>query len=152
TLPATKTTSTRKSRRFARRWRSRCPSVDRISGFGLSNAPMGSQMIPALNENGYLPAGIHEASLDEVEARFGQESELRRVQMQSLRWLVPIAKRAGAERLVINGSFVTDALEPNDVDCVLLIGPGFPTDAGAESELIAGLPFLEIDLVAIEDF
>src|SRR5262249_7958906 len=90
--------------------------------------------------------------LDEVEARFGQESELRRVQMQSLRWLVPIAKRAGAERLVINSSFVTDALEPNDVDCVLLIGPGFPTDAGAESELIAGLPFLEIDLVAIEDF
>ena len=72
--------------------------------------------------------------------------------MQSLRWLVPIAKRAGVHRLVINGSFVTDVFEPNDVDCVLLIGAGFPMDADAESELTAGLPFLEIDLVTIADF
>jgi hypothetical protein len=53
--------------------------------------------------HGYLPPGIHPATLEEVEARFGGESDLRRVQMESLRWLVDIAHRAGVARVVING-------------------------------------------------
>lgn len=109
-------------------------------------------MIPPFNEHGYLPPGIHAATLDEVAARFGHESEVRRVQMESLRWLVDLARRAGVDRLVINGSFVTDVLEPNDVDCVLLIGAGFPSDETAEAELVAGLPFLELSLVNQGDF
>ena len=47
----------------------------------------------------------------------------------------------------VNGSFATAVREPNDVDCALLIGPGFPQDARAEEELIEGLPFLDIHLV-----
>ena len=109
-------------------------------------------MIPEFDDNGYLPPGIHAARLDELEARFGCESEVRRVQMESLRWLVDVAGRVGVERLVINGSFVTDVLEPNDVDCVLLIGVGFPHDQAAEAELLAGLPFLELSLVNQADF
>jgi hypothetical protein len=104
-------------------------------------------MIPPFDENGYLPAGVHRATLDEIEARFGRESELRRVQMESLRWLVELAKQTGVERVVINGSFATDSLEPNDVDCVLLLGHGFPLDPAAEKELLQGLPFLDINLV-----
>jgi hypothetical protein len=64
--------------------------------------------------------------------------------MESLRWLVDAAIRAGVRRVVITGSFVTDALEPNDVDCVLLIEAGFPKDPVAEKELRVGLPFLDI--------
>jgi hypothetical protein len=109
-------------------------------------------MIPPFDERGYLPSGIHPATLDEVEVRFGCESELRRVQMESLRWLVDLARRAGVERLIFNGSFVTEVFEPNDVDCVLLIGTGFPRDKDAEAELLAGLPFLEINLVNQADF
>ena len=109
-------------------------------------------MIPPFDEHGYLPSGIHPATLDEVVARFGCESEIRRVQMQSLRWLVDLARRAGVLRLIINGSFVTDVLEPNDVDCVLLIGSGFPQDQVAEAELLSGLPFLELSLVNQADF
>jgi hypothetical protein len=109
-------------------------------------------MIPAFDEHGHLPPGIHPATLDEVEARFGCESELRRVQMESLRWLVDLARRAGVLRLIINGSFATDVFEPNDVDCALLIGPGFPRDAIAESELLAGLPFLELNMMSQTDF
>ena len=109
-------------------------------------------MIPPFGDQGYLPPGVHPATLDEVEARFGRESELRRVQMESLRWLVELARRAGVERLVINGSFVTEVLEPNDIDCVLLIGAGFPRDLRAEAELLAGLPFLELSLVDQADF
>ena len=104
-------------------------------------------MIPPFDEHGYLPPGIHPATLEEIDARFGRESELRRVQMDSLRWLVDLARRAGIKRLIINGSFVTDAHESNDVDCALLVGPGFPKDADAEAELLEGLPFLDIDLV-----
>jgi hypothetical protein len=104
-------------------------------------------MIPPFDEYGYLPPGIHPATLDEIEARFGRDSELRRVQMESLRWLVDLAKRTGVQRVVVNGSFATSSPEPNDVDCVLLVGHGFPVDPAAEQELIQGLPFLDINLV-----
>ncbi len=77
-------------------------------------------MIPAFYDNGYLPPGIHLATLDEIRDRFGLESEVRRAQMESLVWLVDLARSAGIRRIVVNGSFVTDILEPNDVDCVLL--------------------------------
>ena len=99
-----------------------------------------------------MPPGIHQAPLDEIEARFGTESELRRVQMESLRWLVDLARRVGVERLVINGSFVTDIFEPNDVDCVLLIAPDHPHDAAALDEIVDRLPFLDVQLVEHHDF
>jgi hypothetical protein len=50
--------------------------------------------------------------------------------MESIRWLAGLANRAGVRRIVINGSFTTARLEPNDVDCALLIEPGFPLDGG----------------------
>ena len=109
-------------------------------------------MIPHCNDHGYLPPGIHRATVEEIATRFGQESELRQAQMESLRWLVDLARRAGAQRIVVNGSFVTDKLEPNDVDCVLLIGPNFPRDTTAEGELLGGLPFLNLELVDAEGF
>ena len=109
-------------------------------------------MIPNFNDEGYLPLGIHRATLEEITARFGQESEVRQVQMESLRWLVDLAWWTGVQRIVVNGSFVTDKLEPNDVDCVLLIGPDFPRDATAEAELLAGLPFVNMELVDMEAF
>lgn len=109
-------------------------------------------MIPQFNEDGYLPPGIHRATLEEIGVRFGQESELRQAQMESLRWLIDLAKRAGVQRIVVNGSFVTDKLEPNDVDCVLLIEANFPRDADAEAELLVGLPFINLELVDAEGF
>jgi hypothetical protein len=109
-------------------------------------------MIPAFNVNGYLPPGVHRATIEEIGARFGSDSELRKVQMESLSWLLDLARRAGISRIVVNGSFTTDIYEPNDVDCVLLIGTGFPQDEAAEAELLEGLPFLEINLVDQADF
>ena len=109
-------------------------------------------MIPAFNSDGYLPAGIHRARLDEIAERFGRESELRQVQMESLTWMIELAKRVGVERIVVNGSFVTDKLEPNDVDCVLLIGNDYPNDTDAEAELLSGLPFMNLELVDSEAF
>ena len=66
---------------------------------------------------------------------------------QELRRVSPELPRNSRLRIVVNGSFATAVREPNDVDCALLIGPGFPQDARAEEELIEGLPFLDIHLV-----
>lgn len=104
-------------------------------------------MIPDFNDHGYLPPGIHGASLEEIAQRFGQESELRQVQMESLRWLVDLAQRAGVLRVIVNGSFVADAYEPNDVDCALLIGPDYPADRALDGELQNGLPFIQAELL-----
>ena len=104
-------------------------------------------MIPPADESGYLPPGIHRATLDEIQARFGELSELRRVQMESVRWMVELAVRRRAERIVLNGSFVTDIMESNDVDCVLLLRPGGRKDPSAIRELREGLPFLDIAIV-----
>ena len=109
-------------------------------------------MIPTFNDDGYLPPGIHVALLDEIDERFGQSSEIRRAQMESLRWLVEAAKRAGVLRMVINGSFVTDSLEPNDVDCALLVGEQSPETAEIEAELMAVFPFVEFQIVRNEGF
>ena len=109
-------------------------------------------MIPAFDDNGNLPPGVHPATLDEIEKRFGADTELRHVQMQSLRWLVEIARRAGILKIIVNGSFVCDTPEPNDVDCVLLLPLDYPKDKSAAEELLEGLPFVEIYLVETEDY
>ena len=72
--------------------------------------------------------------------------------MESLRWLVELAWRAGVRRIVVNGSFVTDKLEPNDVDCVLLVEVGFPSNEAAEADLLSGVPFVNMELVDQEGF
>ena len=109
-------------------------------------------MLPEFNEHGNLPPGIYRASLSEIEERFGCETEVRRVQTESLRWLVDLARRAGVQRIVIDGSFVSTTPEPNDVDCVLLTPEAFPLDPEAVEAILGGLPFLDILLVDQEDF
>ena len=56
-------------------------------------------MIPEFTDDGYLPRGVHRATLEEIAARFGQEPELRQVQMESLRWLMDLARRADVLKL-----------------------------------------------------
>lgn len=109
-------------------------------------------MIPPFDDHGYLPAGVHPATLEEIEGRFGRETEVRRAQAESLRWLVDLARRAGIGRLVINGSFVTDTPDPNDVDCALLVAADFEIEAGLQEEFEIGLPFLQIELLLAPDF
>jgi hypothetical protein len=110
------------------------------------------EVIPAFNDVGYLPPGVHLASLDEIAARFGQESELRQAQLDSIRWLVALAKKAGVQRLIINGSFVTDVFEPNDVDCALLLSADFPLDPAAAADLSDGLPFVDLHMAEAKEF
>ena len=103
--------------------------------------------LPDFDDNGFLPAGVHRATLDEVVERFGCSTEIRRVQAESLGWVVESARRAGVLRVIVNGSFVADVPEPNDVDCAILIDDSFPKDRDAELVLLAGAPFVEMQIV-----
>jgi hypothetical protein len=103
-------------------------------------------MIPPLNEHGYLPPGVHPATLEEVIARFGVGNEERQACGQSLRWLLPMCRAAGIARVVLNGSFITDREEPGDIDCVLIPGPDFDADREAARLLRFGLPYLSLQI------
>jgi hypothetical protein len=109
-------------------------------------------VIPPFDASGCLPPGVHPATLSEIESRFGVQSELRRAQLESVRWMVDLAVRADVQRIILNGSFVTDIMEPNDVDCVLLSEPGGRRNRTALRELRKGLPFLDIAIVRATAF
>jgi hypothetical protein len=87
---------------------------------------------------------------DELAERFGQGSEERAAQIGELLQFIEAARRAGIRRLLVNGSFVTGKLAPNDVDVVLLPGPGYPRQGPKldSDELV--WPFLQI-IVAADD-
>lgn len=72
--------------------------------------------IPSLQENGELPPGEHEASLDEVEAVYGSSNDCRKLLMRGLREAANNFEWSGVRTLWINGSFITDKEEPNDID------------------------------------
>lgn len=73
-------------------------------------------MIPALNENGELPEGEHVATLDEVAEMFGSANGRRTKLMSGLIKAAVNFQQAGVKRIWIDGSFVTDKQEPNDID------------------------------------
>lgn len=72
--------------------------------------------LPAFNQQGDLPSGVHGASLSEVLQRFGQGSVQRRAVADRLRRIYQLAVSTGElARFVIFGSFVTAKTDPNDM-------------------------------------
>ena len=107
-------------------------------------------MLPPFDEHGNLPAGIHLCATEELTVRFGSGSEERETEMSELLLFIETARKAGVRRLMVNGSFVTGKLAPNDVDVVFLPGPGYPRQGPKldSDELV--WPFLQI-IVAADD-
>ena len=83
-----------------------------------------TRMIPALNEHGLLPEGIHDCAFEEVEARFGgyQASE-RRPQLwgKFTEFFHQARSSQLVEELVLDGSFVTARTDPNDIDLIVIV-------------------------------
>lgn len=82
--------------------------------------------IPPFDANGFLPAGIHDASLGEVLGRFGQ--------FQGTDWRVTLGTRLSAfaaeardsglvAYLIVDGSFVSSKAEPGDIDLIVVLHP-----------------------------
>ena len=83
--------------------------------------------IPPFNSDGFLPPGIHDATLDEIRERFGAfcESDRRPRLFARLLELVSAMRRSGLfDSLLIDGSFVTAKAAPNDSDAVAVLRPG----------------------------
>jgi hypothetical protein len=82
--------------------------------------------LPPFNEFGDLPDGVHRASLTELIARSGGDTEQRREVTGRLERIYRLAVSTGAlERFVVFGSYITAKAEPNDVDVVLVMRDDF---------------------------
>jgi hypothetical protein len=82
-------------------------------------------MIPEFRDDGYLPEGVHLATEAEVVARFGASSPRRRRLVPRLRRWVDLCRQCRVIRLLIDGSFVTAKVSPDDVDAVVLLSNDF---------------------------
>ena len=85
--------------------------------------------IPSLDDEGYLPEGVHDCALEEVRARFGSftTSDHRIMLCDKLLFLIAEADKTGLlKEVIIDGSFVTAKPRPNDIDLILVL-----TDAPA---------------------
>ena len=72
-------------------------------------------MIPEFRRTGSLPIGIHWATWQEVESRFGS-SERRMQLLAGLKSALAALNAAGCRKVYIDGSFVTVKHEPGDYD------------------------------------
>lgn len=85
--------------------------------------------LPDFNDAGDLPPGIHQATLGEVVERFGTTAAKRRVLALRLERIYQLAVETGhVARFIVFGSFITDKLEPNDVDVFILMENSFEFD------------------------
>jgi hypothetical protein len=99
--------------------------------------------LPAFNEEGDLPPGVHRATLPEVLERFGQGSVQRRAVADRLKRVYQLVASTGQlARFVVFGSFVTAQDDPNDVDIILLMEDMFDL-ASVTGE--AALPFQHME-------
>jgi hypothetical protein len=81
-------------------------------------------MIPEFTDTGFLPEGMHLASIEEFENRFAQFNRSdRRIRLfEKLDKLIADAKASSiVRRVIVAGSFVTAKAEPNDFDCILIL-------------------------------
>lgn len=77
--------------------------------------------LPAFDEQGRLPAA-YRCSAEEFFRRFGSSSPRRRELSAAFLEVVRLGKSVAA-RLIVGGSFVTSAAEPDDVDAAMLVSP-----------------------------
>jgi hypothetical protein len=82
--------------------------------------------LPNIDETGDLPPGVHRATLDEVQQRFGAVGGQRDTCTRRLSHIYDLAQRTGhVQRFIIFGSYVTAKSDPNDIDVVLVMDDAF---------------------------
>src|SRR5262245_18962430 len=80
--------------------------------------------IPSFNEDGFLPAGVHDCSWTELSDRFCrfQSTDRRPDLCRKLKQMVEALQHANIVlEALINGSFVTAESQPNDIDLILVL-------------------------------
>jgi len=100
-------------------------------------------VIPPFDENGWLPDGIYDCTLQEAADRFGafQNSDRRPQLWVKFTEFMREAKACElAEALLVDGSFVTAKPNPSDIDLVLVVA--------ASHDFSADLPLAQYNLLA----
>ena len=72
-------------------------------------------MIPPFQPDGNLPPGVHDATWQEASERFGA-SAYRTTLLRGLLGALLSLKRAGCQKIYLDGSFVTGKSFPDDFD------------------------------------
>jgi hypothetical protein len=77
-------------------------------------------MIPEFNEHGFLPEGVHDCGLSEIETRFAYNERRREIWEKFSTYLKQLKTFISDLRIVyVDGSFTTDCVEPQDIDVVV---------------------------------
>jgi hypothetical protein len=100
-------------------------------------------VIAPFNENGWLPDGIHDCTLQEAAERFGAfQGSDRRPQLWTrfTEFIREVKACSWTEIVLLDGSFVTAEPDPRDIDLVLVVV--------ASHDFAADLPPAEYNLVA----
>lgn len=80
--------------------------------------------IPLLDGDGFLPEGVHDATIDEIREQFGtfQRTDRRQGLWRHFEEFVADIRSTGlVQRIIINGSFVTAKDDPSDIDLILVL-------------------------------
>ena len=75
--------------------------------------------IPGLNQNGLLPRGVHDCTLDEIAGSFARNPHRKRLFQNLVACLEQEIRPVFVHPIFVDGSFVTDKDEPEDIDIVL---------------------------------
>jgi hypothetical protein len=82
--------------------------------------------LPEFNEQGDLPSGIYQAALSKVIERFGVATARRQLLALRLERIYQLASATRQlARFIVFGSFITNKLEPNDVDVFMIMEDSF---------------------------
>ncbi|MBK6915137.1 MAG: hypothetical protein IPH11_16275 [Ignavibacteriales bacterium] len=80
--------------------------------------------IPELEEDGFLPIGIHICTAEEISERFGRfQSSDRRPSLNEglISYINELKEAEIGKYLIVNGSYVTQKDKPSDIDVLLVL-------------------------------
>lgn len=72
-------------------------------------------MLPPFDQDGALPAGVHDATWEEIRAHFGG-TDHRMALLVGIRRVIDELRDAGCQGIWLDGSFVTAKEHPGDFD------------------------------------
>ena len=95
--------------------------------------------LPALRANGYLPPGVHPATLTEVFAAFPARTPERQALNKALANCVVLVKGLRiADQITLDGSYLSSKPDPTEIDMVVLT-LGVYQATGEQHFLAAGI-------------
>jgi len=77
-------------------------------------------VIPKLTDD-YLPPGIYDCDIEEVNATFGTNNQRLHLLNNLIEYIKDARNQGISGEVIINGSFVTSKEDPDDIDIILVL-------------------------------